>query len=213
MELAVRLIEPNVAVPSNMPVTIEDPSGRTDTAFPLSLPPELPALTAHANVPSALSLATNASVPPWAVRLVEPNVAVPPNPPVMIDDPSGSAPTPLPPLEFDAWPTTRVAHANVPSAFALAIHTSVVFAAPAFVRVVEPNVAVPLKEPVATDAPSLNIETAAGCVLCDPPPPWVAHVNEPAEPKATDGTATNSAAPAMSATRACRRPRNDGRVV
>ena len=114
-------LPPKLAVPRYTPVTIADPSCSAEIPLPQS-PSAPPACVAHAQVPSALTLATNTSSVPAPARLMVPKAALPPICPVMIDEPSGNVETPLaqsPPL-----PPACVAQAHVPFALRFATNTS-----------------------------------------------------------------------------------------
>jgi hypothetical protein len=118
----VRVVLPKVAVSRKYPVTMDEPSGRAETLWPLSVPVP-PALVAQAQVPSAFIFAVNTSLlPALLMRVVLPKVAVPLKFPVTMDEPSGRAETPEP--TSDPEPPALVAQAQVPSAFIFAVNRS-----------------------------------------------------------------------------------------
>src|SRR6218665_2954971 len=102
-----------------------------------------PAFTAHVKVPAVLYLATNISIsvlPPVAVKLVEPNAAVPLNEPVSH---APVASTAIPLTSSMPVPPALTAHWKVPAELYFIRKISI----DELVSVVVPKVTVPLNAP------------------------------------------------------------------
>ena len=91
--------------------------------------------------------------------VMDPKVAVPEKLPVMIEEPSVSAETPLPP-----YASARFAQAKEPSAFALATKKP-----PSLTDEMTPKVTVPAAGPVMIEEPSASAETLWPQSLAAPP--------------------------------------------
>ena len=157
------------------PSTIAEPSASVlvRKASSSSVPP---ACVTQLKDPEGSIFATKMSLSPVPVSVVSPKVAGPSKTPVTIVEPSASVLTPTPSSVL-VVPPACVAHTKDPAALTFATKMSSPLP-PVLVRVLEPKVAVPWKNPVKIADPSASVLTYHALSF-EVPPALVAQTNEP----------------------------------